>query len=54
LLGPFAEVRETLVDTAIAVTWIAVAVLVLPTMVRMWTQPNEVGETRIVSANKKT
>ena len=53
LLGPFAKVRETLVDTAIAVTWIAVAVLVLPTMVRMWTQPNEVGETRIVNLNKK-
>ncbi len=53
LLGPFAETRETLVDTAIAVTWIVVAVLVLPTMVRMWTQPNEVGETQIVNANKK-
>jgi hypothetical protein len=53
LLGPFVEVRETLADTAIAVTWIAVAVLVLPTMVRMWTQPNEVGETRIVNLNKK-
>lgn len=51
LLGPFEAVREMLVISAIAVTWIAVAVLVLPTMVRMWTQPNEAGETRIVSSN---
>jgi hypothetical protein len=48
LLGPFAQVRATLAITAIAVTWIAVAVLVLPTLIRMWTQPNEAGETRIV------
>jgi hypothetical protein len=28
-------------------------VLVLPTLIRMWTQPNEVGETRIVKAGNK-
>jgi hypothetical protein len=53
LLGPFEADREMLVTTAITVTWIAVAVLVLPTMVRMWTQPNEAGETRIVNTQKK-
>ena len=53
-LGPFAVVRETLPITAIAVTWIAVAVLVLPTMVRMWTQPNEIGEPQIVKSEKET
>jgi len=47
LLGPFESIREPLAITAIAFTWLAVAVLVLPTMVRMWTQPNEVGEIRI-------
>jgi len=47
LLGPFESLREPLVITAIAFTWLAVAVLVLPTMVRMWTQPNEIGEIRI-------
>ena len=47
LLGPFEAIREPLAITAIAFTWLAVAVLVLPTMVRMWTQPNEVGEIRI-------
>jgi len=50
LLGPFEAVREPLAVTAIVVTWIAVAVLVLPTMIRMWTQPNEAGETRITRA----
>ena len=54
LLGPFAAVRETLAITAIAFTWLAVAVLVLPIMVRMWTQPNEVGEVRIVGPRKVT
>lgn len=49
LFGPFESVRGTLVITAIAYTWLAVGILVLPTMVRMWTQPNEAGETRIVS-----
>ena len=49
LLGPFPEIRETLVITAIAFTWLAVTVLVLPTMVRMWTQPNEVGDLRVVN-----
>lgn len=52
LLGPFAAIRETLAITAIPFTWLAVAVIVLPTMVRMWTQPNEVGDLRIVSAKK--
>jgi len=50
LLGPFAAIREPLAITAIAFTWLAVAVLVLPTMVRMWTQPNEVGEIRVEKA----
>jgi hypothetical protein len=49
LLGPYDSIRATLVITAIAYTWLAVAILVLPTMIRMWTQPNEAGETRIVS-----
>ena len=49
LLGPFAAVRSTLLVTAIGVTWLAVAVLALPTMVRMWTQADEAGETQIVT-----
>jgi len=50
LLGPFEAVRETLAITAVVMTWIAVAVLVLPTMVRMWTQPDQVpGEPQLVT-----
>lgn len=52
LMGPFEAVRGTLVITAVAYTWLAVAVLVLPTMIRMWTQPNEAGETFIVSSKE--
>ena len=51
LFGPFGAARRVLMMTAIVVTWLAVAVLVLPTMVRMWTQPDEVGEPRLVSDN---
>lgn len=54
LLGPFDSIRGTLVVTAIAYTWLAVAILVLPTMIRMWTQPNEAGETRIVNTGNET
>jgi hypothetical protein len=53
LFGPFGGVRPTLVLTAIGFTWLAVAVLGLPTMVRMWTQPNEVGESRIARSGKQ-
>jgi hypothetical protein len=51
LLGPFEPVRGTLIVTAVTYTWLAVAILVLPAMIRMWTQPNEAGETSIVSTN---
>jgi hypothetical protein len=49
LMGPFATEREMLAVTAIAFTWLAASVLVLPTMLRMWTQPDEVGEPRVVA-----
>jgi hypothetical protein len=48
LFGPFEPIRGALIVTSIAFTWFAVAVLVMPTMVRMWTQPNEAGEPQIV------
>jgi hypothetical protein len=49
LLGPFAAVREMLAVTAIVFTWLAFVVLVLPTMVRMWTEPDEVGEPKVMT-----
>jgi hypothetical protein len=53
LLGPFAAHREMLAMTAVAFSWLAVAVLALPTMVRLWTQPDEVGEPRVVAMERE-
>jgi len=51
LYGRFEDaVRGMLTRTAIAVTFLAVAVLVLPTMIRMWTQPDAPGEPKLVEA----
>jgi hypothetical protein len=47
LLGPFAAIRNVLAITAIAFTWLALMVLVLPTMIRLWTDPDEVSELRL-------
>ena len=52
LFGPFGAARPALIFTAVGITWLAVLVLVLPTMVRMWTQPNEAGETQIARPEK--
>lgn len=53
LLGPFAAEREVLAVTAVAFSWLAAAVLVLPTMVRMWTQPDDVCEPRAVERERE-
>jgi hypothetical protein len=53
LLGPFAVVRAMLAVTAVVFTWLAFVVLVLPTMVRMWTQPDDVGEPRVVAMGRE-
>jgi hypothetical protein len=48
LFGPFEATRSALAVTAVVVTWLAALVLAAPTMVRMWTQPDEPGETAAV------
>ena len=48
LLGPFKVTRSALAVTAVVVTWLAALVLAAPTMIRMWTQPDEPGETAAV------
>jgi hypothetical protein len=53
LLGPFEEIREKLTLTAIAFTWLVVTVLLLPTIVRMWTQPDEVGEPKVMTIERE-
>jgi hypothetical protein len=48
LFGPFEATRSALAVTAVVVTWLAALVLAAPTMIRMWTQPDEPGETAAV------
>jgi hypothetical protein len=48
LFGPFGATRSALAVTAVVVTWLAALVLAAPTMIRMWTQPDEPGETAAV------
>jgi len=45
LFGPFESTRSALAVTAVVVTWLSALVLAAPTMIRMWTQPGEPGET---------
>jgi hypothetical protein len=45
LFGPFEATRRALAVTAVVVTWLAALVLAAPTMIRMWTQPDDPGET---------
>ena len=49
LLGPFEATRGALAVTAVVVTWLAALVLAAPTMIRMWTQPDDPGETAAVA-----
>jgi hypothetical protein len=49
LFGPFEATRSALAVTAVVVTWLAALVLAAPTMIRMWTQPDEPGESTAVA-----
>ena len=49
LLGPFEATRSALAVTVVVVTWLAALVLAAPTMIRMWTQPDETEETAEVA-----
>jgi hypothetical protein len=49
LFGPFAATRSALAVTAVVVTWLSALVLAAPTMIRMWTQPDEPEETAVVA-----
>jgi hypothetical protein len=49
LFGPFEATRSALAVTAVVVTWLAALVLAAPTMIRMWTQPDEPGENAAVA-----
>jgi len=49
LFGPFEATRSALAVTAVVVTWLSALVLAAPTMVRMWTQPDDPAETAAVA-----
>jgi hypothetical protein len=49
LFGTFEPTRSALAVTAVVVTWLAALVLAAPTMIRMWTQPDEPRETAAVA-----
>jgi hypothetical protein len=49
MFGPFEATRSALAVTAVVATWLAALVLAAPTMIRMWTQPDEPGETAAVA-----
>ncbi|MGB6460396.1 MAG: hypothetical protein WBG02_10570 [Candidatus Acidiferrum sp.] len=49
LFGPFGATRTALAVTAVVVTWLVALVLATPTMIRMWTQPDELEETEAVA-----
>jgi hypothetical protein len=49
LLGPFGATRSALALTAVVVTWLVALVLAAPTMIRMWTQPDEPEESAQVA-----
>jgi hypothetical protein len=49
LLGPFGATRSALAVTAVVVTWLVALVLAAPTMIRMWTQPDEPEESTAVA-----
>jgi hypothetical protein len=54
LLGSLADpTREVLARTAIAFSFLVLGVLALPTMVCMWTQPDEPGEPKLVTLPAK-
>jgi hypothetical protein len=48
LLAPFTKQRITLLLTAVVFTWIAVAIIALPTLIRSWTEPDDPGEPKLV------
>jgi hypothetical protein len=51
LFGPFPDAtRDVLARTAVAFSFLVLSVLALPTIVRMWTQPDDAGEPKLVAA----
>jgi hypothetical protein len=48
LWAPSGKWRETLTDSPVLIMWLVVFVLNLPTVIELWTEPDEAGEPRAV------
>jgi hypothetical protein len=48
LWAPAGQWRETLMDSPVLVMWLAVFVISLPSLIEMWTEPDEIDEPRLV------
>jgi hypothetical protein len=42
------DLRDAFMDAPMMVSWLAVFVVALPSAIEMWTEPDEVGEARVV------
>jgi hypothetical protein len=48
LLVPDGNVRDAFMDAPMMISWLAVFVVTLPSAIEMWTEPDEVGEARVI------
>jgi hypothetical protein len=46
--APVGGWRDSMMDGPVMISWLAVFVISLPQVIEMWTQPDEVGEPRVV------
>jgi len=47
-LGRLLQSGEILVDSPLFLSWLAIALVALPTLIRLWTEPDQADEPRIV------
>jgi hypothetical protein len=52
-LLPEGVVRAAWTDGPVVLTWVLLLVLALPQLIRMWTEPDEVGEPRAVAMERE-
>jgi hypothetical protein len=48
---PAGQWRESLMDSPVLIMWLVVFVINLPALIEMWTEPDEIGESRVVSTS---
>jgi hypothetical protein len=48
LLVRAGDARDAFMDSPVMVSWLALFVVTLPRVIEMWTEPDEIGESRVV------